>query len=83
LDADDAPGASDPSHRFGERDLVREVLLQLPARSRALLVLREVYGYSGAEAATALGLSEEAARVALWRAREHFRAAYQRKAGTP
>ncbi len=76
-----APGESDPGRRFAERDLVRETLMELPVKPRALLVLREVYGLSGEEAAAALNMSREAAKVALWRARQQFRAAYLRKDG--
>lgn len=75
------PGVSDPGQRFPQRDLVRETLLGLPPRDRALLVLREVYGLSGEETATALGMTPNAAKVALFRARERFRAAYLEKDG--
>jgi RNA polymerase sigma-70 factor, ECF subfamily len=76
-----APGESDPGRRFAERDLVRETLMELPVKPRALLVLREVYGLSGEEAAAALNMTREAAKVALWRARQQFRAVYLRKDG--
>nr|MBF6591204.1 RNA polymerase sigma factor [Ktedonobacterales bacterium] len=83
LSNDEEPGASDPGHRFAERDLVRETLLELPPRSRALLVLREVYGLTGPEVAEALGMSHDAVKVGLWRARARFRAAYVRKDERP
>jgi RNA polymerase sigma-70 factor, ECF subfamily len=73
------PGSSDPSSRFAERDLVRAALLDLPSRPRVMLVLREVYGLSGDEVAETLGMSREAVKVALWRARAQFRAAYLRR----
>ncbi|MGH2484486.1 MAG: RNA polymerase sigma factor [Ktedonobacterales bacterium] len=75
------PGVSDPGQRFARRDLVRETLMELPARARALLVLREVYGLSGAETAAALGMTPTAAKVALFRARERFRVTYLEKDG--
>ena len=75
-------GVSDPGQRFPTRDVVRETLAELPPRARALLVLREVYGFSGEEAATALGMTPNAAKVALFRARQRFRAAYLAKEGT-
>ena len=75
------PGVSDPGQRFPLRDLVRETLLGLPPRDRALLALREVYGLSGEETAAALGMTPNAAKVALFRARERFRAAYLEKDG--
>ncbi|HEX6122970.1 MAG TPA: RNA polymerase sigma factor [Ktedonobacterales bacterium] len=77
----DLPGASDPGRQLAERDAVREALLALPPKQRALLALREVYGLSGAEVAATMGLSREAAKVALWRARAAFRAAYEGKNG--
>jgi RNA polymerase sigma-70 factor (ECF subfamily) len=73
------PASSDPAWRVVERDLVRAALDALPARRRAALTLREVYGLSTAEVARALGVSEAAARVTLSRAREQFRAAYLRE----
>jgi RNA polymerase sigma-70 factor, ECF subfamily len=81
LDEQFEPSESDPGRRFALRDLVRETLLELPARPRALLVLREAYGFSAEEAASALGMSLTAAKVALWRARTQFRAIYLRKDG--
>jgi RNA polymerase sigma-70 factor (ECF subfamily) len=76
LGDDDAPGASDPARRFVESELVRQVLLQLPPKRRAALVLREVDGLSTAEVGKALGMSETAVRMAISRAREQFRALY-------
>jgi len=77
------PSMSDPAWRLAERDLVRETLLELPARARALLILREVSGFSAEEAAQALGMSLAAVKVALWRARAQFREVYLRKEGQP
>ena len=69
LDAQFEPSESDPRRRVALRDLVRETLLELPPRPRALLVLREAYGFTAEEAANALGMSLTAAKVALWRVR--------------
>jgi RNA polymerase sigma-70 factor (ECF subfamily) len=77
FDGDPSPITSDVARRVIERDEVREVLQQLPAKRRAALVLREVYGLSMAEIAAALGISEPAVRMALSRAREQFRALYR------
>jgi RNA polymerase sigma-70 factor (ECF subfamily) len=74
--ANDAPGASDPAQRFAESEFVQEILLRLPPRRRAALVLREVYGLNTAEVGEALGMSEMAVRKAISRAREQFRALY-------
>src|SRR5258708_31905981 len=81
LDERFEPSESDPGRRFALRDLVRATLLELPPKPRALLVLREAYGFTAEEAAEALGMSLGAAKVALWRARAQFRAAYLRKDG--
>jgi RNA polymerase sigma-70 factor (ECF subfamily) len=81
LDAQFEPSESDPGRRFAVRDLVCETLLELPPRPRALLVLREAYGFTAEEAASALGMSLTAAKVALWRARTQFRVIYLRKDG--
>ncbi len=75
------PASSDPTQRFVEQDLVHEILLALPPKLRAVLLLREVYGMSCGEAANALGMSYNAAKMAFWRAREQFRALYLRKDG--
>jgi RNA polymerase sigma-70 factor (ECF subfamily) len=79
----DAPGASDPARGFAESELVRQILLRLPLRRRAALVLREVYGLSTAEVAAALGMSETAVRMAISRAREQFRTLYREVEGLP
>ena len=46
-------------------------------KPRAMLVLREVYGLSAEEIAATLAMSLAAVKVALWRARVQFRAAYR------
>jgi RNA polymerase sigma-70 factor (ECF subfamily) len=62
-----------------ERDSVRQTLRQLPSRQRIALILHEIHGLSGEEVAQALGISYEAAKMTIWRARERFRALYQRE----
>lgn len=81
LDEPFDPGVSDPGGRIAVRDLVRETLLELPDKPRAMLILREVYGFTGDEVAQTLGMSPAAVKVALWRARAQFRMAYLRKDG--
>ncbi|MEO7003052.1 MAG: RNA polymerase sigma factor [Ktedonobacterales bacterium] len=73
------PAESDHTWRLAERDLVRQTLLLLPPRRRAVLILREVQGLSAAEAGRALGMTETAVRMALHRAREQFRELYLRE----
>lgn len=63
--------------------LVRTALAMLPPRDRAALVMRECHGLSVEEVGQALGISQGAAKVALFRARERLRATYLRVAGTP
>lgn len=81
-DGTDHQAASDPAGRLAERDAVRGALLGLPARRRAALVLREIYGLSAAEIGVALGLSVPAVRMELHRAREQFRARYRAAEGS-
>ncbi len=71
-----APARSDPTQRLAERDLVQRTLLELPIAQRAALTLREVYGFSCAEIAETLGISRDAAKMALFRGRESFRRRY-------
>lgn len=73
--------ASDPAMRVAVHDQVHATLLALPARLRAALTLREVYGLSFEEVGRALDISPANARVTLSRAREQFRQRYQRTEG--
>lgn len=61
--------------------MVRHVLQQLPGKQRAMLLLREVYGYSTDEIGQMLDMSPDAVRMSLSlsRARQQFRTIYQRK----
>ncbi len=62
--------ASEPLH---SPETLRQTLAELPAAHRECLVLFYLEGKSGAEAATALGISEAALRVRLHRARAALR----------
>ena len=75
-----SPAASDPGARIANADAVRRALMAIPHRSRAALVLREVYGLSCDEVATTLGISVGAAKTLLWRARGEFRSHYAEEA---
>ena len=81
LDDEQSPAASDPAWRLVERDAVRQVLLCLSPNRRAALILREVYGLSGAEVGRVLGMNETTVRTTLHRAREQFRSLYLRANG--
>ena len=67
--------------RLAERDTIRQALLGLPPRQRAAVTLCDVYGFTSAEAAAALGLSHGSLKMSLWRGRERFRQEYQRTGG--
>ena len=71
-----------PSRRFLPEDhtvarelggYLRAALDALPARQRQLVILRDVAGASGEEAAAILELSAEAQRALLYRARGNLR----------
>jgi RNA polymerase sigma factor (sigma-70 family) len=59
-----------------ERTALRAALEGLPARQRAAIILREIYGYHCDEIAGMLGVSRVAAKMTLSRARERLRALY-------
>jgi RNA polymerase sigma factor (sigma-70 family) len=79
----DPPMHADHADQIVDRDAIRVILLALPPRERAALILHSVYGYSCAETAWALRISLSAAKVTLWRGREHFRARYLREERQP
>jgi RNA polymerase sigma-70 factor, ECF subfamily len=71
---------SQPEARL-DADATRTVLLEaiakLPPRQREVITLRDIQGYSAAEARNALGVSETNQRVLLHRARSKVRAALE------
>ena len=58
---------------------VREVLEELPARYRALLILRDVDGESGKAISEASGVGHATVRWRIHRARKLFRQAWERR----
>ena len=81
LREDVQPATEDPAGRIAYLELIHQTLLRLPARERAVLVLREVEGFSMDEIARALDVSPNSVRMLLSRARAHFRQRYERYAG--
>lgn len=59
------------------RDVMLEAVAELPRRQREVLTLRDIQGYSAAEACNALDLTETNQRVLLHRARAKVRAALE------
>jgi len=79
---DDARPGPEKQMLSGEVRRVLELAIeQMPARYRSVLVLRDVEGLSTAEAAEALGMSVEAVKVNLHRARTYLRKALKQKGG--
>lgn len=75
----------DPERRAADRELARmleEAVDGLPDLYRSVFMLREIDGMSTAEAASALGVSEEVVKVRLHRARLALRDALFQRAGT-
>ena len=71
---------SSPEVRLGEeqaRNVMLEAIAGLPPRQREVITLRDILGYSAAEARNALDVSETNQRVLLHRARSKVRAALE------
>lgn len=71
-----APDSADPELRLQGR-LLRErldsALMSLPEGYRAVVVMKDIYGLSLAEAGKQLGITEGAAKVRLFRARQRLK----------
>jgi RNA polymerase sigma-70 factor, ECF subfamily len=79
-----ASAPPDPERRAAGRQLaalVEEAIDGLPVNHRTVVMLREVEGLSTAEAAEALGVSEEVVKVRLHRARQALREALWARTG--
>lgn len=66
------PDPARPADAATRRVLLRE-LAALPARAREVVLLHDLEGYSHAEIAAALSITEQASRQHLSRARRHLR----------
>ena len=74
--------AADPEQKLQNREAVRELLdivNALPAGQRAVLVLRDIDGYSYEEIAQILAISQGTVKSRLARAREAVRKAYAQR----
>lgn len=74
----------DPEERAAAReavDLLERAIDALPPHHRLVVVLRDVEGLSTSETAAALGISEDAAKVRLHRARASLRGALADRVG--
>jgi RNA polymerase sigma-70 factor, ECF subfamily len=65
----EAPRAPDTSDRMAMRQRLKSMLSQLDKRDRAMLVLKEVQGFSVEEIAESMGLNANTVKVRLFRAR--------------
>jgi RNA polymerase sigma-70 factor (ECF subfamily) len=65
--------------RSVSRDLAEKLLSRLAPKDRAAVLLRELEGFSMADLARALGCSELAARLRLFRARRTLKAIFDRE----
>lgn len=70
---------SDFSHRFEVRQELEWALAQVPEEERRAVLLRDIEGLSGSEAADALGLSQGAMKSRLHRGRLHLMAVLRRE----
>jgi len=68
----EADGAPDTSERLAMRQTLEAMLGQLDPRDRAMLVLKEVEGFSVEEIAESLGLNANTVKVRLFRARRRI-----------
>jgi RNA polymerase sigma-70 factor (ECF subfamily) len=70
------PGKSDPGRHIAESDLIQTTLQRLTPKQRSALLLHEVHGLSCDEIGNLLGISRDAVKMALRRARQQFRLLY-------
>lgn len=73
----------DFARALADRELVQQVLGQLPDRYRECLLLRTVVGMPNTEIAEALGISVRNVNTTLFRARERFRDIFNQVEGVP
>ena len=75
------PGPEEETHRHQLREVLARNVDALTPKLRTVLVLCDVEGLSGPEASEALGVSEEAVRVRLHRARRTLQTTLEQQLG--
>lgn len=75
------PRSQDVAERVGMDDAIEYALASISAQYRAPLLLFSYYGFSVAETAEILGISEGAVKTRVYRAKEMFQQAYNRGNG--
>ncbi len=78
---DPAESPEQAAQRGATRDIVQDVLMQLPVQHREVLVLKYYQDMPVEEMAEVLGCSVSAAKVRLHRARHHFKEIYVARFG--
>jgi len=78
----EAAGGPDASERIAMRQRLESMLQQLDNRDRAMLILKEVEGFSVEEIADSLGLNANTVKVRLFRARRRIVEYCRREGGT-
>lgn len=71
--------APDSAEQVSKRDTLEIALCAVSPQYRAPLLLFARYGFTISEVAETLGISEGAVKTRIYRAREMFRAAYERE----
>ncbi|MFT3711183.1 MAG: sigma-70 family RNA polymerase sigma factor [Archangium sp.] len=64
------PAPDEETQRLEVRKVLERTVDELPSPLRVVFVMRDVEGFSSAEVGASLGISEEAVRVRLFRARQ-------------
>jgi RNA polymerase sigma-70 factor, ECF subfamily len=72
-------GGQDVAEHIGLEEAIETALASLASRYRAPLLLFSHYGFSVAETAEILGISEGAVRTRVYRGKEMFQKAYERE----
>ncbi len=66
----------DPNDALPQHELVMSILAKLTPKQRAALILHEVYDLTCEDIGQTLGMTRDAVKMALFRAREHFARLY-------